>query len=212
MRGSQVEGMKRLSHVWLLRGAAVCLLCLVSGCETVHEYSLSYKLWDNADFCKWSEPLPNPHLALFETPGHTNLLVEYDAFSERRAVIKRQAYYLQPGQAQSGAGKAPRFVSPGAAAGLKSIPVFEARTLITNPPAPFTSYAVLSESGREFTLYPQADASGVFQLPVYPEGSGTIKRVALTPVAAVGDTAMVGLAASFVALVMACEGGFSFTP
>ena len=69
-----------------------------------------------------------------------------------------------------------------------------------------------AESGREFTLHPQAESFGSFQLPVYPESSGTAVRVALTPFAAVGDTVVVGLVASAVALILACESGFGFTP
>jgi hypothetical protein len=92
------------------------------------------------------------------------------------------------------------------------IPVFEQGAVVTNFPTGLTNYAVLSESGREFTLHPQAEPLGAFQLPVYPESSGTAMRVAITPFAAVGDTVMVGLVASAVALVVACESGFSFTP
>jgi hypothetical protein len=118
---------KRLLGVCRVMGRAVgltaCLLCLACGCETVQNYSLSYKVWDNDDFCKWSEPLPNPRLALFETPDHAKLLVAYDAFSEKQSVIKRQAYYLAPNQARIGEGKAPRLVPPAAAEGMKPIPV-----------------------------------------------------------------------------------------
>jgi len=58
-------------------GATVCLLLMVTGCETVQQCSLSYRLWDNETFCKWSEPSPNPHLALFETPDHINLHLSF---------------------------------------------------------------------------------------------------------------------------------------
>jgi hypothetical protein len=193
-------------------GVAVCLLFLVSGCETVQDHSLSYKLWDNADLSKWSEPSSNPRLALFESPDHTKLLVVYDAVSEKHSVVKRQAYYLEPNQARISAGKAPKFTDPAAAEGMTPIPVFEAATIATNPPTHLTNYAILSESGREFTLHPQAERLGAFQLPAYPETSGTIVRVALTPLAAVGDTAMVGVVAAFAALIVACESGFYYAP
>jgi hypothetical protein len=149
---------------------------------------------------------------LFETPNHTNLLVVYDAYSERRAVNKRQAYYLQSNQARIRAGKAPKFFPPLAAEDMRPLPVFEQSAFVTNSPTGLTNYAVLSESGREFTLQPQAEPLGAFHLPVYRERSGTAIRVALTPFAVAGDTVMVGLVASVVALVMACESGLSFTP
>ena len=193
-------------------GTAVCLLFLASGCETVQDYSLSYRLWDNSDLSKWSEPSSNPHLALFESPDHTRLLVEYDAVSEKHSAVKRQAYYLELNQARISSGKAPKFTQLAAAEGMIPIPVFEAVAIATNPPTQLTNYAVLSESGREFTLHPQAEHLGAFQLPAYPESSGTVVRVALTPLAAVGDTAMVGVVAAFAALIAACESGFYCAP
>jgi mannose/fructose/N-acetylgalactosamine-specific phosphotransferase system component IID len=39
-----------------------------------------------------------------------------------------------------------------------------------------------------------------------------IVRVALTPLAAVGDTVMVGAVASVVAFILACESGFRYSP
>jgi hypothetical protein len=205
------EKLKRLLCVLWVVGATGCLVFLFSGCSTVQEYSLSYKLWDE-DFRKWSEPSPNPHLAIFETPGHTNLLVAYDAYSEKHAGVKRQAYYLQPNQGRIGARKAPKFVAPVPASGMQSIPVFEGTAFATNPPTHLTNYAILSASGREFTLHPQVEALEPFQLPVYPESSGTLTHVALTPLAVVGDTAMVGLVAGVVALYALCQSAFTFSP
>ena len=204
--------MKRCWRIWREAGQAVLVLVMLSGCETVQEYSLSYKLWNNEDFRKWSEPAPDPHLALFETPAHTNLLVAYDAFSEKHSVVKRQAYYLQPNQARIKAGKAPKLVSPATAAGMSSIPVLGAKAIVTIPLTQLTNYAILAESGREFSLHPQAEPVDGFPLPVYPESTGTMICVALTPVAVVGDTAMVGLVAGFVALIALCASGFSFSP
>jgi len=204
--------MKQLSRDWRVTALAACLLFLVSGCETVQEYSLSYKVWNNSDLSKWSEPSANPRLAIYESPDHTKLLVEYDAYSEKHSVVKRQAYDLQSNQARISEGKAPKLVALAAAGGMTSIPVIEAATVITNPLTHLTNYAILSASGREFTLHPQAERLGAFQLPAYPESSGTIVRIALTPLAAVGDTVMVGAVASVVALILACESGFSYDP
>lgn len=204
--------MKHCLRLWRNTGLAVCLALMVTGCETVQQYSLSYKLWNNEDWRKWNEPAPNPRLALFDTRDHTNLLVEYDAYSEKRSTIKRQAYYLQSSQARINEGKAPKLVKPAAAEGMESIPVFEAKAIGTNAPTHLMNYAIISESGREFSLHPQAEPLGAFRLPVYPESSGTIMRVALTPFTAIGDTVMVGLVASVVALYWACESGFSFSP
>jgi hypothetical protein len=203
---------KRLLRAWRLLGATGGLLCLACGCETFHDYSLSYKVWGNDEFSRWSEPLPDPRLALLETPDSKKLLVAYDAFSEKHSVTNRQAYYLQPNQARIGAGKAPRLVQPKAIEGMKPIPVFAQNAFATNSPPGLAHYAVVSETGRDFTLYSQTEPPRALQLPVYRETSGTAKRVALTPFAVVGDTAMVGLVASGVALWIACESGLTFTP
>ena len=44
------------------------------------------------------------------------------------------------------------------------------------------------------------------------ENSGTVTRIALTPLAVIGDTVMVGLVVSAVALIAACQSGFGFVP
>jgi hypothetical protein len=195
-----------------VNGLVFGLIWLFSGCETVHEYSLTYKVWSTDEFNRWSEPETNPFLALFETPDHAKLLVAYDVYSEKHSKAKRRAYYLQPNLARIEAGKAPKFVPTVVPEGMRAIPVFEAKALGTNPAPNLTNYAILDESGRAFALYPQAEPLGALRLPVYPESSGTPVRVLLTPFAIVGDTVMVGVVASVAAVVVACSSGFTYGP
>ena len=61
--------------------------------------------------------------------------------------------------------------------------------------------------GRGFVLHQPATAEQSFQLPVYVESAGTLPRVALTPFAVVGDTVMVGVAASVVGFVLWAQSG-----
>ena len=84
---------------------AAGLLLLLTGCKTVEKHSLTYRLWDNGDLRKWSEPAPNPNLAIFEATNSADLLVQYDAFSEKHSVIKRRAYYLRRNETRIAAGK-----------------------------------------------------------------------------------------------------------
>jgi hypothetical protein len=196
---------------WGVQGLIVSLLVLGCGCETVHDYSLSYRLWDQ-DLRKWNEPSPTPHLALLTTTDHTNLLVEYDAYSEKHQRINRKAYDLLSNQERIRARKAPRFIATPTTNGLTRIPVFEAKTFTNAPAAQLTNYAIIATSAREFSLYPQAGPIEPFQLPVYPESSGAFTHVILTPVAVAGDAAMVGVVAGVVALIGLCESGFSFSP
>lgn len=177
---------------------AAGLLLLLTGCETVEKYSLTYRLWDNGDLRKFSEPAPNPKLALFEIGNRTDVLVQYDALSEKHSAVKRRAYCLQPNEARIAAAKEPKWAEPSVAEGKKPIPVLPTQGAVTNPPSELRAYAVLAKGGRGFTLCPPMESQGTFDLPVYAETSGTLTRVVLTPLAVAGDTVMVGAVAAVV--------------
>ena len=191
----------------LLPFAAVGLLLLGTGCETVEKYSLTYRLWDNQDLRKWSEPAPNSNLALFETTNRADVLVQYDALSEQHSTVKRRAYYLQQNEARIAARKKPELVSLAVADGMKSIPVLPTQSDSTNRPPELPAYAVVTKEGRGFTLYRLVESEANFDLPVYPETSGTPTRLALTPFAVAGDTVMVGVVATVVGFFVWLEIG-----
>ena len=169
----------------------VGLVLLLTGCETVENYSLTYRLWDNEDLSKYNEPAPNPNLALFENTNPANVLVQYDALGEKHTEITRRSYYLWPNQARVAEGKQPRWVKPAAAEGMKPIPVMSYQNAPTNPPPERTPYAVTTQEGRAFSLYRPPEPTETYDLPVYPETHGTATRLALTPFAIVGNTVMV---------------------
>ena len=177
---------------------AAVLLLLVTGCETVEKYSLTYRVWDNDDWRKFSEPAPNPNLALFKGTNRADLLVQYDAFSEKHSTVKRRAYYLHPNQARIAAGKKPKWVRPSVADGMKPIAVLPTQGAVTKPPPRLPAYAVATKAGRRFTLYRPTESETSFDLPVYAETSGTATRIVLTPFAVAGDTVMVGAVAAVV--------------
>ena len=177
-------------------------MLLLSGCETVEKYSLTYRVWDNDDWRKFSEPAPNPNLALFEATNHACVLVKYDAFSEQHSTVKRYAYYLHPNQARVDAGTKPELVKPSAADRMKPIPVLPAQGALTNQPPGLSAYAVVNKEGRGFTLYRPRDSESAFDLPVYVETSGTPTRVVLTPFAVAGDTVMVGVVSAVVGFLL----------
>ena len=199
--------MKRVFTVALLQLLAAGLLLLPTGCETVETYSLTYRLWDTEDLRKWSEPAPNPNLALFEVTNHTDVLVQYDALSEKRSAVKRRAYYLQQNEARVAAGKKPKLVSVEVADGLNSIAVVSAQDAVTNLPPGLTAYSVVIKEGRGFTLLRPPDPEATFDLPVYAETSGTPTRVVLTPFAVAGDTVMVGMVAAVVGFLLWAQVG-----
>lgn len=196
-----------LARRWYPRGFGVIVGLLLTGCETVENYSLTYRLWDNEDLRKWSEPAPNPNLALFEATNHADVLIQYDAFSEKHAAVTRHSYYLHLNQARIEAGTKPALLKPSAADGLKPIPVLPGQGTLTNQALGLLAYATVTREGRAFTLVHPPDPSTTFDLPVYADTSGTPTRVALTPFAVVGDTVMVCLVSSVVAFFLWLEMG-----
>jgi hypothetical protein len=172
--------------------AALGLLCLATGCETVERYSLTHKLWTNADLLKYSEPAPNPNVALFDAQDRRDVLVLYDASSERHTCVERHAYFLKPNLPRISAGKKPQFVDPAVANGMKSVPMLNSASAPTNSAPRLAGYAVQTSGGRGFRLCPSGEPESAFDLPVYIETFGTPARIVLTPFAVAGDTVMVG--------------------
>lgn len=187
------------------------LLFLGTGCTTVQKYSLSYRVWDTGELRKFSEPAPDPNLALFKARQDQEVLVQYDAWSEKNEAVKRRAYYLRLNQTRISSGKKPRFVNPSKAAGLTPIPVLQWDSVNTNAPPALAEYAVTAEDGRRFDLYPSTGRRETHDLPVYPESSGTPMRVALTPFAVAGDTVMAAGVVAFIGIIVLAESHTSFT-
>ena len=194
--------MKAKSSIVMVPLLAAGLLLLATGCQTVEKYSLTYRVWDNDSWCKFSDPATNPNLALFEATNNADVLVQYDAFSEKHSRVERHAYYLHPSQARVDAEPKLELVKPSAADGMKPIPVLPTQGALTNQPSGLPAYAVVTKNGRAFTLYRPMEPESAFDLPVYAETSGTATRIVLTPFAVVGDTVMVGAVAAVVGFLL----------
>jgi hypothetical protein len=199
---SVVQPTKGSARLWPQFGLVAVFVLPLTGCTTVEKYSLTYRVWDYDDWRKWSEPAPNPNLALFESTNSTDVLVQYDAFSEKHSKVKRCAYYVHPNQARIDAGTKPELVKPSEADGMKPIPVLLTQGTLTNQPPKLPAYAVVTREGRGFTLYRSMGSESAFDLPVYVETSGTPTRVVLTPFALAGDTVMVGGVAAVVGFLL----------
>ena len=199
--------MKTKSSVVRLLLVAASLLLLATGCQTVEKYSLTYRVWDNDSWCKFSNPATNPNLALFKATNNADVLVQYDAFSEKHSRVERHAYYLHPSQARVDAEPKLELVKPSAADGMKPIPVLPTQGALTNPPSGLPAYAVVTKNGRGFTLYRRMEPESAFDLPFYAETSGTAAHIVLTPFAVVGDTVMVGAVAAVVGFLLWVQSG-----
>ncbi len=184
---------------------AAGFLLLGTGCETVEKCSLTYRLWNHDEWWKFNEPAPNPNLALFQGTG-SDLLVQYDSYSEKHSTVQRRAYFLEPNKIRIAAGQQPAWVKPSATRGMHLITVLREPGVITNAPE-LPVYAVVAKNGGEFTLHHLREPEATFALPVYPESSGTATRIVLTPFAVAGDTVMVGVGAAVLGFLMWVEGG-----
>ena len=181
----------------------------LTGCESVKECSLSYKLWTNDEMRSFAEPASDPRLALFANPGGEDVLVLYDETNEKNERVQRRAYFLEPNAERIAQHKKPRFVDPQAAAAMNPLPQTHARMGMTNAAPSQSSSAVLSENGRKFSLLRDGQADGPYALPTYQQSNGSLVRVTLSSFAAAGDTVMVGVVAAVVALIIACQSGLS---
>lgn len=188
-------------QLWYQLGLVALFVMLLTGCAKVEDRSLTFRVWDTDEWCKFSEPAPNPNLALFETNNGAVVLVQYGAFSEKRSTVQRRAYYVHPNQARLNPGTKPDLVKPSVADGMKPIPVLPAPAALTNQPPEPSSYAVVTKEGRGFALFRPLESESTFDLPVYAETSGTPTRIVLTPFAVAGDTVMVGVVAAVVGFV-----------
>ena len=166
------------------------LLFALAGCETAHEYSLTYKLWDKGSrpFCR---PALEPNFAVFASQTNRDVLVRYNALSEREDSIECRAYFVFTNEARIAALEKPRYVAVTLITNMSPIPVV-AKTNVVMDSGMLARYPVNTDHGPGFELYRDGRSEGTHALPVYNEEKlGTASRVALTPAAVVGDTLMV---------------------
>ena len=174
------------------------LIFLLTGCETVQDYSLTCKLWNNAELVSWAEPAQEPHLAFFATSG-TDVLVQYDETREQTEAVRRRAYFLAPNAKRIEQRKKPRFVNPKAVPAMTTVPLLLGNPGTTNlAPPPAVLAALWNNHTRKFWVLREGKLEGPLELPTYIDSNGNFIRVVLTPFAVAGDTVMVGIVAGAV--------------
>jgi hypothetical protein len=185
----------------------LAFVVLTSGCSTVEDYSLTYKLWNNGEMRTFAEPAPNPHVAFYADTQNYDVLVQYDEVCEQSDTIRRRAYFLQQNAERVRMRKKPRFVNPQLPTTMNLIPLKEGSSGQTNLAATASLVAAVSSKGKdEFVLVRNGMTEGPYALPTYVASNANFMRVALTPVAVAGDTVMVGLVASFAAAYIYAAG------
>ncbi len=189
-----------MRNSWL---ALSLVAAFVSGCHTCQDYSLTARLWGTARDPNF-RPAPDTELQLFAgTNSRPSVLAVYNELDTRKNSVHRRACMLSLKASPDSERARPVFVSPEAAASLQPIPC---RTSM--PPG--LAFAAASGVGSlrlwaqpwpdnsGFTLlYSDSGDLGDFSLPVYGTGRRLGSQVLLTPVAVLGDIALVGLAAHF---------------
>lgn len=160
------------------------LLLGAEGCAT-------HALWSEADLDTWNEPAENPNLRLFRTEKKKDFLVVYDEYRERNDATHARAYLLNANRHRLQQGQQPHFVSAKRQQKLPSVSIFH-----TNfPPGinePQMFYAVANTNGPSFRIFSNEAEISFNELPVYNDGAGRAKRIALTPVAVTCDLTIIG--------------------
>lgn len=170
-------------HQWL-RTMLLLPLTLASGCAT-------HALWTESKLDNWNEPAPQSNLRLFAADPPQDVLVLYEEYSDRCESIRTRAYLLNENQKRLAQNRAPLFVGTNQTNGLPAVPVFHLPTsLATNQQHGL--FAIAATNNQSFTLYCGDRNLGSHDLPVYNDGTGKYKRVALTPLAVTADLTVVG--------------------
>ena len=179
------------------------LALLVASCDTAHEHSLTYKLWDKGarSSCR---PAPEAHFAVFASETNRDVLVTYDAWSERHDQIQHRAYFVDENEARIAERQRPHYVEPSLSQNMNAVPVVATSNAV--PKAGRSArYPVKTDGVTGFELYRDGRSEGTHDLPIYNEGQAeglvTVSKVALTPLAVAGDTIMVGVVVGAAAAV-----------
>lgn len=172
---------------------------LLSGCATP-------ALWEGGRFARFHEPATPSNLQLFHSGQRKAVLVQYDETREGDGVIRRRAYWLEPGYEAMKNPSKPGFVSLKAARGLLPIPLLDSPDAahLTNS----ALYAIVTTNGVDFSLRSGERTIGSYELPVYADASGKTKQLLLTPLAVVADVTIIG----GIIAVYCWPAGYSFSP
>lgn len=169
---------------WLPAMLLLLPLVFTSGCVT-------HALWTKSALDNWNEPAPENHLHLFAAGSPKDFLIVYDEHEGRHDDIRTRAFFLDANLDRLAEKHAPHFVSTNRECGLSPVPVFRVSASCgTNQLHGL--FAVSDPASESFTLYFADGGSDVYHLPVYNDGTGKLKRVALTPLTVTADLTVIG--------------------
>jgi hypothetical protein len=191
----------------------VLLASLGAGCQTIQDHSLTCALWKARHDSSECRPVAPLELKLFASENPPDVLVEYNAVSQRYKGVRRLAFFLNANRDSLAAGNPPRFVNPRCDVGLTPIVIVK-RPAETNSPAfKHATFAVCSENS--FILYQPESQPDDCVLPCLADGAPWPYDAAM-PVAFLGDvvvvSTVVGVVAGFACIVGLCESNSSWSP
>src|ERR1035441_2057664 len=195
---------------------AVLLAGLGGGCDTIQEHSATCALWRGSRDNSHCRPQADPDLKLFDSEHLPDVLVEYNAVSDRRKGVQRRAYCIKASSKRIAAGKPPRFVDPRRAAGLAPIVVLKSPAQTNS--LSFTNVIFAVRQGNTFILFRPESAPEYCLLPSYPDGKtfASWQCAALMPVALTADAVVVVVAVTVVGTVVgfvaACQSNLTVRP
>jgi hypothetical protein len=165
------------------------ILLFQSGC--------TYALWTDGNLDAYKEPAQTPSLHLYESQKKNDFLVVYAEYSERSDSTRTRAYWLNKNDRRVENQHAPAFARKKSIDDLPSVPVFYSMPKTSQLSQKL--YAVCDTNLNTFALYSGNHEIGSYDLPVYKDHTGTVEKVALTPVAVTADAGIVGGCAGILA-------------
>ena len=175
---------------------ALLTLTAFTGCG-LHRETFTYKLWQSDEFRRVREPAtPNPALTIHFSPLRKDYLISYESAVDGEAWL-RQAYFLGEFETRESGERKPHLVASNGLE-LVAVPINGATNVV--PRATFKN---------SFTIYTGEGFIGPCALPAYPETSGLGSKLAMTPIAVLGDVGCVSLIIGMIGLIGFARGGGS---
>lgn len=163
-------------------------LLLSTGCAT-------HYLWTKTEDGSFCEPVPNPQLRLYVDSKGKDVLATYDEMNDHNDRVVRRAYFVFANSRRISHTRQPMFVEPETATRLHPVPLRVSTNNLANyvPEADGKSsgwFAVMSQ--QRFGLFHNDQPRGIYDLPVYDDGTATAKRLFLTPWTLALDVTIIG--------------------
>jgi hypothetical protein len=179
--------------------SVLCVVLVASslGCE----HLLTQKLWQNENLTAFSEAASSARVEVRADPAKDDYLIAYDETLENHSQVNRRAYWLHDNLDRISNGKKPRFVGKETVERMARVDPLHLRNSSNE-----INYLVMLAPDT-FVIHDRDKEDGPHTLPVYRCRSGLAAKMVLTPVAAMADLTVIGVAAGAATAVGMAAGG-----